>query len=929
MATNADKVITVLELRDGDFNARVRANEQQFTRSKEREARAAEQSERRIRAASGSIGTAIMASASALAAGFTVGAVTRLADGYTRFTNQLKLAGLEGRELAMVQDQLFASAQKYGVELEGLGSLYGRVAQAGKELGATNEDLLKFTNGVAAAIKVQGASAGQVQGALLQLSQALGGVKVRAEEYNSINEGARPILQAVANGSDRFKGSVNALRNAVIDGTVTSREFYESFLKGSAQLEDQATRANLTIGASLTILNNALGRYIGQTDQSLSATQRISAAIQALANNLETIIPVLGALIGLIGVRYVAGALAAAGATMAQGYASLLAAQNARAHAAAVAIQTAANARLTASGGAATAALRFQAATTLTATTAARGFGAGLVSLAGGPIGIAILAVAGLAAGIVYLSMRAGVSEQTTRELGASATRTSTALDAYRDAAEKAAVATGKNASEARKNAEAMRIEALQAIRSARALAQRTAQLARQRAEESQQADVNASRGIGNPYAPGYEQGMADVRSRNAQAAATRAATDLARAEAELKQLEDDIKSGAIGNGGNIPPAPVEEPKTRRGRADEGLTEEEKAELREQLALEQQISVARAAGNEEAERTAQRRLDVLALTEQYERAGIENAAARAQADIDARSAAEDANREVDRLLAQSEKRQEARIALREREEAALDRQLETQIALARIEGNEELVRLLERELRLRQAIAALGPNATPEEIQTVRDDQRVIGNAEEEARVKEGYREYARVFVDAIKDADDLGDFFENLGVGLADKLSDRFAERLEKDIADLLQLIFEQVMGSVKGGGGGGGGDWAALIAQGVKAVFGGGRSLGGPVMAGQTVRVNEGTPNSEYFTPSVAGYITPSSNGSARQQRSGGMAFTYAPSIDARGAGPREVDEIKAQMARDQRTFAQRVRGVVNQGLATDRIAPPPWKS
>ncbi len=53
----------------------------------------------------------------------------------------------------------------------------------------------------------------------------------------------------------------------------------------------------------------------------------------------------------------------------------------------------------------------------------------------------------------------------------------------------------------------------------------------------------------------------------------------------------------------------------------------------------------------------------------------------------------------------------------------------------------------------------------------------------------------------------------------------------------------------------------------------FAGGRASGGPVTAGYTYKVNENTPNSEYFTPSTSGYITPPSSG-------GGMA-TGAPSI------------------------------------------------
>lgn len=106
----------------------------------------------------------------------------------------------------------------------------------------------------------------------MQLSQALQSGTVRAEEFNSVNEGAFPILQAVAAGSDRFGGSVAKLRQEVIAGTVSSREFFESFLTGSATLEDRAAKAAMTTGQAMTVLQNALTKYVGEADKGLGAT---------------------------------------------------------------------------------------------------------------------------------------------------------------------------------------------------------------------------------------------------------------------------------------------------------------------------------------------------------------------------------------------------------------------------------------------------------------------------------------------------------------------------------------------------------------------------------------------------------------------------------------------------------------------------------
>ncbi|PZU13820.1 MAG: hypothetical protein DI606_04440 [Sphingobium sp.] len=246
-----------------------------------------------VAAASNGIRTTLLASTSTIAAALSANQIADYSDSYTRFTNQLKVAGLEGGKLGTTQEQLYQIAQRYGVQLEALGQLYGRTSQAAKELGASQSELMQFTSGIAAALKVQGGSADSSRGALIQLTQALGGEIVRAEEFNSMNEGALPILQAVANGVDRFGGSITKLRAEVVAGKLKSAEFFQGFLRGSSDLEKQAEKATLTIGNSFTVLNNALGKYIGEAGAASTATEKVSAGIQGLANNLDVIGPAL------------------------------------------------------------------------------------------------------------------------------------------------------------------------------------------------------------------------------------------------------------------------------------------------------------------------------------------------------------------------------------------------------------------------------------------------------------------------------------------------------------------------------------------------------------------------------------------------------------------------------------------------------------
>lgn len=215
--------------------------------------------------------------------------ILQYAESWTKAKNSLAVAGVTGTKQAAILDELFKSAQANGAPLESLTSLYGRAAQVSTELGASQSDLIKFSDGVAVALRVAGTDATQASGALLQLGQALGSAKVQAEEFNSINEGARPILQAVASGLEAAGGSVAKLKSLVNDGKVTNRDFFQAFLRGLPAIQSQAASAAETISQAYTKINNAMVRYIGTSDESLGATQRLVSALNAFANDFDKI----------------------------------------------------------------------------------------------------------------------------------------------------------------------------------------------------------------------------------------------------------------------------------------------------------------------------------------------------------------------------------------------------------------------------------------------------------------------------------------------------------------------------------------------------------------------------------------------------------------------------------------------------------------
>lgn len=266
------------------------------------------------------IGTALAAYASVQ----TVQAIVRISDQYTQLRGRLALVTEGTEELGRVQQSLFSIAQRTRTEMSGVSDLYIKLAQSGRELGASQQDLLRFTEGIGNALTVSGSSAQAASGALQQLSQALSGSKIQAEEFNSINDGAPEILRAVARNIDGLDGSIGKLRIAVKAGAVTSRDFFEAFLKDTDSLSKRAQSLPVTVGQAFTRMQNNINQAIGGVNMSpmIDAINQLSDVIadpkfqQGFASFVSGIIKITGKSAGLLAetanvARFVGEAVAA------------------------------------------------------------------------------------------------------------------------------------------------------------------------------------------------------------------------------------------------------------------------------------------------------------------------------------------------------------------------------------------------------------------------------------------------------------------------------------------------------------------------------------------------------------------------------------------------------------------------------------------
>ncbi|CAM0732054.1 tape measure protein [Acinetobacter baumannii] len=395
----------------------------------------------------------------------TVGSAISKMDTYTGLQNRLKLVTNNQVELNKATEDTFRIAQKTYSAWDSVLQVYQRFSDNAKTLNLTMDDTARLTETVSKAVAISGASAEAADAALVQFGQALASGTLRGEELNSVMEQTPALAKAIAQGMGI---TVGQLRSVAAEGKITSKEIVKALKNAQDDVDALFAKTDITIGQSLTLLNNEIIKFVGEAGKGSGAAQLLAGSVQTLASNLDLIAD--GALV--VGIGYITRAILMKSAAVKEGMASTLASRqasvlNAQAeYAEATATLNAAKAHLAnvratnaetqAKFGATAAATRYaQAQAAVTAATNAQtaaqtrlsaasslvgSIGSRALGLIGGPIGAITLGVSALAATYTYFKGKAEEANRTLAEQAEVANRTAEELKGLKGEAKTKAI---------------------------------------------------------------------------------------------------------------------------------------------------------------------------------------------------------------------------------------------------------------------------------------------------------------------------------------------------------------------------------------------------------------------------------------------------------------------------------------------------------
>lgn len=285
MASSLGSLVVRLGLDAGDYTAGLSKAERDANRYATTTERSMRTATRAVESHTNSLQSLQRMLSGAIGA-FGVRELARLSDEYQNASARLSIFTSSQEQLASLQSRLFVISQNTRQSLAGTVDLYYQLANATQDIGVSQRDLLKITEGINKALIISGSSPESARAAIVQLSQALAAGKLRGQEFNAVNEQANRIMRALGDGLGKTVGQLRDMSNA---GEISTDVFITGFSKGIANLDQEFKKIPVTISGALVIAQNELQKFIGTTFQSAGQSNLLAKSIVAVAENIHVL----------------------------------------------------------------------------------------------------------------------------------------------------------------------------------------------------------------------------------------------------------------------------------------------------------------------------------------------------------------------------------------------------------------------------------------------------------------------------------------------------------------------------------------------------------------------------------------------------------------------------------------------------------------
>ena len=242
--------------------------------------------------------------------------VIEYSDSWRVLESRLKIVSDTAQEVSVSQEKLFDISQRTRTSVESNVSIYASLGNVLTDVEKKQFNLLNITETLSKGFALTGGSAEDSKNFVIQFGQAVDkNFKASSQELNTLITTAPALAKAI---SIELGGkAASDLKKFGEAGELSSEKVLNAVEKVSAGIAEQFDKMDLTVGQSLTKLDNAFLRYIGRNDAIMGGTSSLALGISNLADHFDEIAKTVDTVALVLGAK-LASSLALSAAAFAQ-----------------------------------------------------------------------------------------------------------------------------------------------------------------------------------------------------------------------------------------------------------------------------------------------------------------------------------------------------------------------------------------------------------------------------------------------------------------------------------------------------------------------------------------------------------------------------------------------------------------------------------
>ncbi|WP_413206995.1 tape measure protein [Rhodospirillum sp. A1_3_36] len=228
----------------------------------------------------------LVITASAVAAGAAISKIAKAGDEYNKAVGKIAASTGSLNSAKAVFDQLAAVSSKTGVAMKDTAGSFVRFSIAAKQIGATNNEVIRLVETVQKLGAVSGASGQELSAGAMQLGQALASGRLQGDELKSILENMPKLAELLA---AELGVSIGQLRKMGSEGELSADRIFKALLKVSNEADRLFSAMPTTIAAASGALSNSWDRLLVKLDDGLGLSKGIAHELQSASKALDAI----------------------------------------------------------------------------------------------------------------------------------------------------------------------------------------------------------------------------------------------------------------------------------------------------------------------------------------------------------------------------------------------------------------------------------------------------------------------------------------------------------------------------------------------------------------------------------------------------------------------------------------------------------------